>query len=114
MKSWKVKIFSSKIFFPLFRARVPQFARRRFAAFLLPICGRICRLLSVPLYGMDDIEEIIFDESLDEEDENYYNGSYDDNRNDNNPQDNRPDGGTGCLGIVSAIVIMILLLSLLL
>ena len=26
----------------------------------------------------------------------------------------RPDGGTGCLGIVSAIVIMILLLSLLL
>lgn len=80
--------------------------------FLLPICGRICRLLSVPLYGMDDIEEIIFDESLDEEDENYYNGSYDDNRNDNNPQDNRPDGGTGCLGIVSAIVIMILLLSL--
>ena len=89
---------------------------------------------------MDDIEEIIFDESLDEEDENYYNGSYDDNRNDNNPQDNRPDGGgelddlmqeaylamlravrlwrpdggTGCLGIVSAIVIMILLLSLLL
>lgn len=85
--------------------------------FLLPICGRICRLLSVPLYGMDDIEEIIFDESLDEEDEedeNYYNGGYDDNRNDNNPQDNRPDGGTGCLGIVSAIVIMILLLSLLL
>ena len=63
---------------------------------------------------MDDIEEIIFDESLDEEDENYYNGSYDDNRNDNNPQDNRPDGGKGCLGIVSAIVIMILLLSLLL
>lgn len=82
--------------------------------FLLPICGRICRLLSVPLYSMDDIEEIIFDESLDEEDENYYNGGYDDNRNDNNPQDNRPDGGTGCLGIVSAIVIMILLLSLLL
>jgi len=33
LKSWKVKIFSSKIFFPLFRARVPQFARRRFAAF---------------------------------------------------------------------------------
>lgn len=82
--------------------------------FLLPICGRICRLLSVPLYGMDDIEEIIFDESLDEEDENYYNGGYDDNRNDNNPQDNWPDGGTGCLGIVSVIVIMILLLSLLL
>lgn len=63
---------------------------------------------------MDDIEEIILDESLDEEDENYYNGGYDDNRNDNNPQDNRPDGGTGCLGIVNAIVIMILLLSLLL
>ena len=63
---------------------------------------------------MDDIEEIILDESLDEEDENYYNGSYDDNRNDNNPQDNRPDGGTGCLGIERALVIMILLLSLLL
>lgn len=82
--------------------------------FLLPVYGHICRLLSVPLYGMDDIEEIIFDESLDEEDENYYNGGYDDNRNDSNPQDNRPDGGTDCLGIVSAIVIMILLLSLLL
>ena len=112
MKSWKVKFFSSKIFFPLFRARVPQFARRRFAAFSF---AHLRAYLSIAFRTFVwYIEEIIFDESLDEEDENYYNGSYDDNRNDNNPQDNRPDGGTGCLGIVSAIVIMILLLSLLL
>lgn len=109
------KNFFFKNIFPAFPCPcaaicTPPFCR----VFFCPFAGVFVDCFPYLCMGMDDIEEIIFDESLDEEDENYYNGSYDDNRNDNNPQDNRPDGGTGCLGIVSAIVIMILLLSLLL